>query len=347
MGLRQESGRRAGERCLMRTVLAAVAAAALALSLGACGDDDADDTAGGAGQTTVKGKRKNVTLNVSVVPITDLAPFHIGIERGFFADEGLKVKPRPAAQGAVTVAAVQSGDAQFGWTNTTSLIIARSRGLKLKFVTRGARGGSRPSESGGGRILVKREGPIKSLKDLEGKTIGVPLLRSITTLTTSRALEKQGVDISKVKFVEVPFQQAIPVLERGRVDAAFVAEPFATAGLRAGHRSISSPLVETAPNYITAGFFTTDRYLADNKDVVDRFARAVNRSFDYAAAHPQAMRTVLPTYTAIPAKVAQQIKLPDFSPYTDTSTIALTADLAKKYGYIKEKPDLSELVYQP
>ena len=227
------------------------------------------------------------------------------------------------------------------------MIIARSRGLKLQLVTRGPRGGSHAGESGGGYILVKRDGPVKGLRDLEGKTIAVPLLRSIATLTTSRALEKQGIDISKVKFVEVPFPQAVPVLERGQVDAAFVAEPFATAGLAAGHRSISRPLPETVPDYITAGFFASEKYIAANKDVIDRFARAVHKSFDYAAAHPQAIRDVLPTFTEIPRPVARKIALPDFSPYTDASTIALTAELAKKYGYIKRKPDISELLYKP
>ena len=329
----------------MRALLAAVVAVLLAAALGACGDDD-DDSAdtGGGGTATAK----PVTLDVAVIPITDLAPLYIGIDRGFFADEGLKVKPRPSAVGgAVPVAVVQSGRAQIGWTNTVSLIIARSKGLKLKYVTRSPRGGSRPSNSGGGGILVKRDSPVKSLKDLDEKTIGVPSLQSIATLTTSRALEKQGVDPSKVKFIEVPFPQAIPVLESGRVDAAFVAEPFLTPGLRAGNRAISRPLVETAPNYITAGFFATDEYIAGNKDVVDRFARAVHRSYDYATAHPQAMRDVIPKFTEIPPRLAQRISLPDFSAYTDTSTIELAADLAKKYGYIKRKPDLSELLYRP
>jgi NitT/TauT family transport system substrate-binding protein len=329
----------------VRTTLAALAVAAVLLALSACGDDDDGKEAGGGKAKPVK------SLTVSVLPITDLAPLYIGIERGYFADEGLKVKPQPARTGGpVPVAAVQSGDAQIGWTNTTSLIIARSQGLKLRFVTRGARAGgrpARPSDSGGGFILVKRDSPVKSLRDLEGKTIAVAGLNGITTLTTSRALEKKGGDPSKLKFVAVPFPQALPVLESGRVDAAFVAEPFATAGLAAGHRSISRPLVETAPDYITAGFFTTDKYIAENKDVVDRFTRAVHRSFDYAAANPDAIREVIPTYTEIPPKVASRISVPDFSRYTDTSTIELTANLAKKYGYIKEKPDLSEVIYKP
>ena len=324
--------------------IALVAAVALTLALAACGDDDD----GGGGAAGGGAEERAVNLDVAVIPITDLAPFYLGIERGFFADEKLKVRPRPVtAGGAATVAPVQSGDVQFAWTNTVSLIIARSKGLKLKFVTRGARDGSRPSESGGGRIMVKRDSPAKSLKDLEGKTISMPALQSIATLTTSRALEKQGVDPSKVKFVLVPFPQAIAALERGRVAAAFVAEPFATAGARAGHRIISYPLIETTPNYISGAFFATDEYIADNKDVVDRFARAVHKSFDYATTHPEAMRKVIPTFTQIPPKVAQRISLPDFSAYTDTSSITLAADLAKKYGYINEKPKLSEILYRP
>ena len=332
----------------VRRVIALLAALVLALALGACGDDD-DGTSGSSTTTSTSSTsdKKPVSLTVATIPITDLAPLYVGMKQGFFADEGLKVKPKVGTTGgAVPVAQVQSGAAEFGWTNTVSLIIARSKGLKLQFVTRGARGGS-SRKTGGGSIMVKRDSPVRSLKELEGKTISMPSLQSIATLTTSRALEKQGVDPKTVKFIVVPFPQSIPVLESGRVDAAFVAEPFRTAGLRAGHKEISFPLPETAPDYITAGYFATDKYVAANRDVVDRFARAVHKSFAYSAANPQAMRDVIPTFTEIPPPVAQKITLPDFRAYTDISTIELAADLAKKYGYIKEKPDLSELVYQP
>ena len=330
------------QRRSLRALLAAFATLSLMVSFAACGNDDEDDGGEAGG-----GRRAPVTLDVSVLAITDLAPFHIGLQRGFFADEGLEVRPRPAAQGAVSIAAVQSGDSEFGWTSTTSMIIARSKGLKLKFVTRGPRGPARRDQPGGAHVMVKRESPFRTLTDLEGKTIGVPLLRSIPTLTTSRAFEKQGVDPRKVKFIEVPFPQALPVLESGRADAVYVVEPFATAARQAGHRTLSYPLLETAPNYIVAGFFTTDKYIAESPEIVDRFARAVHRSFDYAAAHPQAVRDVIPTYTQIPPRVAQRTRLWDFSRYTDISTIELTAELAKKYGYIKGTPKLSEFVYQP
>ena len=174
-----------------------------------------------------------------------------------------------------------------------------------------------------------------------------PLADAQATLTANAALEKRGVDVSKLRFLEIPFPQAVPALDSGRVDAAYVAEPFATLGVRAGHRSISRPILETARDYIVATYFTTDSYIADNSDVVARFDKAVNRSFDYASAHPEEVRRVLPTYTEVPPAIAQKMRLPDFSRYTDTSTLALTARLAKKYGYLEKEPDIAALLYEP
>ena len=304
--------------------------------LAGCGDDE-DDAARSQGRVTVR---------VGILPIADSAPLYLGMKQGFFADEDLEVKPQLVASGAIAIPAVVRGEFQFGWTNSTSLIIARSRGLPLRFVSGGSVGGSGPAE-GSSAIFVSNGGPITSAKQLEGKTISVPALNSISTLTANAALEKRGVDISTVKYIEVPFPQAIAALERGRVDAAFVAEPFITLGMRAGHRIVSHPISETARDYAAAAFFTTDEYIAEHGDVVERFARAVNRSLDYAIAHPAQVRAVLPTYTEVPPRIAQAMRLSEFSRGLDETSLQLTVDLAKKYGYIKRTPRISELVHEP
>jgi len=286
-----------------------------------------------------------VTIQVGVPPVVDVAPLYLGRQKGFFAEEKLNVEPRVTTGGNI-IPSVVSGDFQFGWVNATSVVIARSKGLPLRMLRRGVRGGVKPEDSGAG-ILVKGDGPVAEAKDLEGRTMSVAALQSVSTLTATAALEKRGVDVSKVKFLEVPFPEAVAALTSGRVDSAFVAEPFLTVGLRAGHRSVSHPISETAPNFIIASYFMTEKYLADHGDVVARFDRAVNKSFDYAAAHPQEARAVLSSFTEIPPAVAETMLLPDFSAYSDLSTLELTTELAKKYGYITDRPSVSELVYQP
>lgn len=119
-----------------------------------------------------------ITVDVGVLPITDMAPLFLGMRKGFFAKEDLKVEPHFAEAGAVVVPAVVSGEFEFGWPAATSLVIAVSKGLPLRIVTRGTRGGSRRAESWTG-VLVRADGPIRNAEDLEGKTISVPALVGI------------------------------------------------------------------------------------------------------------------------------------------------------------------------
>ncbi|MDQ3679895.1 MAG: ABC transporter substrate-binding protein, partial [Actinomycetota bacterium] len=153
-------------------------------TLGACGEN-----------VPTGGQATHVTINVGVLPIADVAPLYLGMKRGFFAEEMLDVVPRVTGAGGI-VPSVVSGDFQFGWTNTTSLVTARSKGLPLRILKRAVRGGSSP-EGSSADILVKGDGPIRTAKDLEGRTISVAGLQSVSTLTANAALEKHGVDVSK------------------------------------------------------------------------------------------------------------------------------------------------------
>ena len=317
-----------------RVARAAVSLFVLGSLLVACGGEKGGEPGG------------RITIDVGVLPIADMAPLFLGIRKGFFAEEDLEIEPHFVEAGAVAIPAVVSGEFEFGWPSSTSLLIAVSKGLPLRIVTRGTRGGSDPSESWTD-VLVRADGPIRSAQDLEDKTIGVPALVGLATLTTNAALEKVGVDISTINYTEIPYPEAIPALERGSVDAVYVTEPFSTLGLRADHRSVLNPVVATASDFIVgAGYVTSERYIAEHRDVVDRFARAMNRSFNYAAARPKEVREVVPTYTSIPVDVAQEMTLPDFSSYENMSTLKLNGELAKRYGYLDQVPAMAKLFYK-
>ena len=65
-------------------------------------------------------------------------------------------------------------------------------------------------------------------------------------MTINASLEKQGVDISKLKYTEIPFPEMNAALEKGRVDGACVVEPFVSQGKAVRHdagstRSTSTP----------------------------------------------------------------------------------------------------------
>jgi NitT/TauT family transport system substrate-binding protein len=327
-------------RAAARRWLAAVAISVAALmGIAACGGGDDDGGGGGSASN------KPTTLKVGVIPIADVAPLYVGMKQGFFKQENLTIQPQLAEGGATITAQVVSGDLQIGFSNVTSLVIASSKKLPVEIVASGVQA-AKDDSGAWDAVLAKKGSSIKDVKGLEGKTVSVNNLNNVGPLTINNAMEKAGADYKKVKYVEVPFPDANAALEAGRIDAAFVVEPFVSQGEAQGSTAVTHSFEETAPNYTVASYFATKQYSGQNKDVLDRFVRAINKSLTYAQSHPDMVRQVVPTYTKIPADVASKMQLPTWSPDLNQPSIQQTADLALKYGFIKDKPDMGELIRQ-
>ena len=317
------------------TLLLALACAA---GIAACGDDEGNGGGGGGGA-----EAGPTTLKVGVIPIADVAPLYLGMKKGFFEEQQLKIEPQLAEGGAAITPAVVSGDFQIGFSNTISLLIAASQDLPVQIISQGVLGGESEEEAWAD-LLVLKDGPIKDAKDLEGKTIAVNTLKNICEVTIKASLEKEGVAVDSLKFAEVPFPDMNAALEGGRVDGACVVEPFVSQGKAGKARGIDPFYVRTAPDLTVATYFTSTRYAEQNPDVVDRFVDAMNRSLTYAQENPDEVREVLLDYTEIPPEAAKQIKLPIWRPDLNEPTIELLSDLSVKYGLIEEQPDLGELI---
>jgi NitT/TauT family transport system substrate-binding protein len=322
-----------GPRARLWPLAIALLALASVFALPACGGDDSGG-GGGSGPTTIK---------VGVIPIADVAPLYLGIDKGFFEQEQLKIEPQLAEGGAAITPAVVSGDFQIGFSNTISLLIAASKGLPVQIISQGVLAGKTEREAWAD-LLVPKDSPVKDGHDLEGKTIAVNTLNNICEVTIKASLEKDGVAVDTLEFTEVPFPDMNAALEQKRVDGACVVEPFVSQGKAAGARGIDPFYVRTAPDLTVATYFTTKQYAEQNADVVDHFVRAINRSLEYAQTHPDEVRKVLLDYTEIPPEAAKQIKLPVWRTDLNRPTIELLSQLTKKYGLIDEEPDLNELI---
>jgi NitT/TauT family transport system substrate-binding protein len=320
----------------MRHVLLLIAL--LVLLAAGCGDDD--EGGGGGGAT---GEQQTQTLKVGVIPIADVAPLYLGMDKGFFEEEGLKIEPQLAEGGAAIVPAVVSGDYQIGFSNTTSLIIAASKNLPIQIISQGVLAGETPEQAWDG-VVVPKGSDIKEIGDLEGKTVAVNTLNNVSQVVVNTALKEAGADYTKVKYVEVPFPDMNAALESGRVDAAFQVEPGYSGALAAGGKNISNAYEEMAPNYTVATYFASKQYIAENRDVVDRFRRAIAKSLDYASQHDDEVRAIVGTYTEIPKEVLDKMNLPIWKSDLNQPTIEQTAAAAKEYGFIDEEPSIDELI---
>jgi NitT/TauT family transport system substrate-binding protein len=319
----------------MHRLLLAVLAAAL-LAVGCGGDDE-----GGGGEAG--GAPEPETLQIGLIPIADVAPVYLGMQKGFFEEQQLTLEPQLAAGGAAITPAVVSGDFDIGFSNTVSLLVAASKGLPVQIISQGVLGGEDDSEPWAD-LLVVEDGPIDEPQDLEGKTIAANTLNNICEVTINATLAEMGVDVSTLKYTEIPFPEMIAALEDGQVDGACVVEPFVSQGKARGMIGLDPFYANTAPNLTVATYFTTRQYAEQNAGVVDRFKTAMEKSLEYAQANPEEVRKVLLEYTEIPPEAAEQINLPSWRPELTVDTIERLSELSLEYGLIEEQPDLQQLI---
>ncbi|AZQ33130.1 nitrate ABC transporter substrate-binding protein [Streptomyces cyaneochromogenes] len=320
-----------------RTLGLALAAVTLA-GVAGCGSSDA-----GSGAASTANGTAATRVTVGVIPIVDVAPLYLGEKQGFFSSRGLDLEMVAAQGGAAIIPGVVSGQYQFGFSNTTSLMIARTKGVPVKSVVNGAASNGRVGGDVTG-VAVRKDSPVKSAKDLAGRTVAVNTLRNIGDTVVRESVRRDGGDPSEVEFVEIPFDQMPAALDGGRVDAAWMGEPAMTVAEAQGARVIASPFAETDPKLTVATYFTSTKLAQENPSLVKRFTEAMTESLRYASAHPDEARRILTAYTKIGDDVIDDLTLPSWPDRVDMASLEKLASLGEKDGIFGgTKPDVEEL----
>jgi NitT/TauT family transport system substrate-binding protein len=305
-----------------------------------CGGDD-----GSSGSSASSGEDGTKKVRVGMLPISNAAPFYLGIEQGFFEEEGLEVEPVVAQSGNEITTAVLSGDLQFGFTGFVIGMAGVSKGLPIKIIASGDAGAEK-AEDEWTVIMVSKDSPIKSVEDLAGKTIALNALKGVGEVAVKAALEKRGVDPDSIKLLEVPFPEMPAALEKDRVDAIWAPEPFLTSVLGQGGREIEAPLTTLGPLYPNGSYMTSEQQLAKDEDSVAAFTRAINKSMEYASQHPDEARATIPTFTQIPEEVAAKIRLPQWPVPIDTAKLEELGGYAVKYGVVEKAVPVDEVLWE-
>ena len=312
-------------------------AAAIALVAAGC----APSAPGGSTEPGDDGLTK---LTVGLMPVSDLAPIYLGIEQGFFEDEGLELDIQIAQGGAAIVPAVVSGEYQVGFSNSASLLIAGEKKLPIKIIAN-ASSSSNVRNEDSVDVAVGPDSSIASAKDLEGKTVAVNALNNFGEIGVRNSVELAGGDPNSINFVEVPYPNMPAQLAAGEIDAAWTSEPFRTQILTEGGKIVASPMVDLAENMDIAYFFTSDDTLAKSKDVIDGFIAATAKSLAYASEHEDEARGILVSEIGLDQEVADSMVLTKWTSVINRDGLQAMGDAAVKAGIMGEVPDLGSLIY--
>ncbi|MER6621629.1 ABC transporter substrate-binding protein [Streptomyces sp. NPDC000931] len=322
---------------MRRRLLIGLTALSVLTAATACGSSGSDepDRAGSSGGTT--------DVTVGLIPIVDVAPLYLGRKKGFFSERGLKLDFSSAQGGAAIVPGVAGGQFEFGFSNMTSLMIARSNGVPVKAVANGIASTGVVGEDFEA-LTVRGDSPVESAKDLEDRKVAINTLKNINETAVRASVRKAGGDPDKVELVELAFDQMPAALDAGRIDAAMVVEPALATVKSQGGREIASPMIDIAPKLTVAMYFTSTEYARENPEVVKKFQEATAESLAYADSHPDEVREIVTTYTKIPPDVLAKVTLPKWPAEPNRAAIERLAELGAQDGLFKQTPDLDELL---
>lgn len=286
-------------------------------------------------------------LKVGIAPIIDMAQVYAGLEKGYFRDEGLNVEAVAGGNIVALMPGLTAGQLHFMVAPIVTVLQGVEAGIKFRIVGPGTAIAAPPPDIS--PIVTASQGPIRNPKDLEGRSLAVPSLNGNLWLYSRAVLEKAGVDLAKVRILEVPFPQQFDALTSGRVDAASMTEPFATRALESGNgRVLAYPYSQTQPVFVSVVLVTMADWAQQNPDLVRRFARAYLRGQAFVNQNKKGAEGVklISSYTKIDPAVVARIAVPDFPATVDARAIEQTAQLMVRHGLLKSVPDIRGLMLQ-
>lgn len=284
-------------------------------------------------------------VTIGLIPVIDVAPLYLGVSQGIFADHGLELDIQLAQGGAAIVPAVVSGEYQFGFSNTVSLMVAKEQGIPITVVANGSRSTNEPGADAV-EVAVPGDSDITTAADLEGVTIAINALNNFGDITTRNSVEAAGGDPDGVQFVEVPYPNMPAQLAAGEIDAAWTGEPFRTQILDEGGRIVASPLTDLADDVDLAYYFTSEQVQESDPEVVEAFVDALHESFAYATEHEDEVRAELVEYAGLDPDVAERVVLTRWPEDINTDALMLLGERAVELGAMDSPPDLDTLILQ-
>jgi NitT/TauT family transport system substrate-binding protein len=263
----------------MKRLLTGIAAAALLVACAPSGQNNDSDS--GAAENTASGPKETVTFTLNWVPYGEHAPFYYGIQKGYYADEGIDLKIEPGSGSGTTIKSVAQGQTMFGWADTPPLLNGIASGMTVKSV-------GVFLQKGPASIEFLSDKNIKSVKDLKGKTVGGTPGDAMYA-TFPALLAANDMQPSDVTVVNMDAANKIAQLAAGQVDAimGFFHDQAPTIEARTGKKVDHLLFADSGLNMLGTGIVVSDETLSGKKDLVGKFVRATQKSWAEAVKHPE------------------------------------------------------------
>jgi NitT/TauT family transport system substrate-binding protein len=276
--------------------------------------------------------RANAPIRIGATASLAAAQVFYARELGMFARSGLDVDVEILASGGVVAEAIAGGSLELGIVDSVTLAAAHSRGVPLVFV---APATIFTKKNPSYVLMVAADSPIKTARDLNGKTIAVNSIRNILQIPTQAWIDNNGGDSTSIKWIELSLAAMGTALINGNIDGASVAEPFITNNLDTGKvRMISIAQKGIAPEFLFSGWAAKRDWVERNPEAAKKLVAVFADAARWGNANPGPSSDIVVKVTKMPSDIASRLIRTYYGEHVDVKLLQPVIDAAAKYGAI-------------
>ncbi len=233
-------------------------------------------------------------------------PFYVAMEKGYFKDAGIQIETPPTN--------IEFGSAKDYEESFDVCVMGRVQ----QYIIEGTIPGyfsvfaedhlsqSHPNYA----ILVRKDSKVKSLAELEGKTIGLEEHAGharARVVLMSLILKDLKLDPKKFEMKNCPIES----LENGEVEALYIREPELSIAMSRGKSEvlIDEPVVRHIMGPWPMSFASlTTKFLKKDPETSAKIISCWNKAIDYIRAHPEESQKLFDRYTEQALGMKLQVK---------------------------------------
>ena len=265
----------------------------IVLSAAGCGNT-ADNTAG---------NKELQEINIGLMPDIDSVPVIMAQEKGYFAEEGLKVNIQQFKSAMDRDAALQSGNLDGAISDMLAVAFAKSGGFDVKVTA---------FTNGSYKLIAGKDAEVNSVQDLIGKDVAVSkntIIEYVTDQITATNNMPEN-SLNKVVIPQIPTR--LEMLQNGKLAAATLPEPMGSIAIYNGCKYITgSDELGINPGVM----MFTSKAVESKKAELQAFYRAYNKAVAYLNDTDKAQyMDIVIEKSGFPAAAKDALVLPKYRP---------------------------------
>ena len=230
--------------------------------------------------------------------VTATLPWAVALEKGFFADAGIKIDHIISGEGGgTTLRNMLASDMPYGEVATSAALAAIKSGVDVVIVNTAS------DHIGEIALVANPKSDVRKVQDLAGKKAGFTNPKSTSELLLRLALKEAGMT-GKVDMVGTGgFGGGLTLLDSGGIDAAPLIDPILT--LKPDKYRVIFHFADLIPRMTWLVGVTTRKFAKEHPETVRKLIEVHRRGVDYIYAnHDEAIRVYAKVWQQKPDEVA-------------------------------------------